>query len=119
MMSLGPGNSGFDLAFFVLEFVALLASLVLAASAKARARRGTLLPVQIAIGLVAVVGLPMVWNIGWPPSGAFEVPGRVLFGGAACGLNAIVCVLACAFSPRLSRDRRSSDRRRWSERDEL
>jgi hypothetical protein len=112
MGPLGGGNSGFDQAFSELEIVALLASLVLAVLAAVANRRPpwgptlvlVLLPVQIVIGLIAVAVLPIVWQIGWPPDSGFERAGRFLFGwGPACGLNAIVCVLACVL-PRLRRD---------------
>lgn len=100
----GAGNNGFDLAFFALEIVALLASLVLAWIG---GRRGPgkpgLVPIQIGIGLVASAIVPMVWNVGWPAANGLEGAGRVLLGGAASGLNAVVCAVACAFSPRLSR----------------
>jgi hypothetical protein len=100
----GKGNSGFDLAFLALELVALLASLVLAGIG---GRRGPgkpgLVAFQIGVGLVASVVVPTVWNVGWPAVNRFEGAGRFLFGGAASGLNAVVCAAACAFSPRLSR----------------
>jgi len=99
----GSGNDAFDLTFVVLESVALLASLVLAGLARRRGSpRPGVLPFQIAIGLVAGVVVPMVWNMGWPASDGIEGAGRVIVGGAASGSNAVVCAVTCAFSPRLS-----------------
>jgi len=83
----GAGNDGFDLAFIVLELVALLASVVLAGvAARQASSRPGLVPAQIAIGLVAGIVVPTLWNVGWPSSSGLEGAGRFVIGGVASGV---------------------------------
>jgi len=99
----GAGNGAFDLPFLVLEVLALLGSLVLAVAARRSAvPNPTLAGVQVIVGFVAGVGLPLLWNTVWPIHDGIEGAGRFILGGAASGLNALACAAGCGFSPKLS-----------------